>query len=57
MRRLGGSLPVVISAEDWETTAEEIDDLFIGDAGICRDDCDPSFVICLDSGKHAKCMH
>lgn len=31
--RLGGTLPVVISSEDWERTAEDIDDLFIGDAG------------------------
>lgn len=27
---------MVIAAEDWETTAEEIDDLFIGDAGSRR---------------------
>lgn len=33
MTRLGGSLPVVIEAEDWESIAEEVDDIFVGDAG------------------------
>ena len=33
MKHLGGNLPVVISEEDWEDTAEEIDDIFIGHAG------------------------
>lgn len=32
--RLSGDLPVFILAEDWETTAEEIDDRFLGDAEI-----------------------
>ncbi len=32
--RLSGHLPVFILADDWETTAEEIDDRFIGDAEI-----------------------
>lgn len=33
VKQLGGNLPVTISAENWESTAEEIDDIFIGDAG------------------------
>ncbi len=32
--RLAGDIPVFISADDWETTAEEIDDRFLGDAEI-----------------------
>lgn len=34
--RLGGSLPVAIKAEGWEATAEELDDMFLGDAEIWR---------------------
>ncbi len=31
--RLGGALPVAIDAgPEWESTAEELDDLFLGDA-------------------------
>ena len=33
MSRLGGSLPIVVESEGWEATAEEVDDIFIGDAG------------------------
>lgn len=34
--RLCGSMPVVVDGEDWESPAEEIDDLFLGDAEIWR---------------------
>jgi hypothetical protein len=33
VRRLGGALPVLVDGEDWEATAEELDDIFLGDAG------------------------
>lgn len=33
VRRLSGALPVFIEASDWEATAEELDDIFLGDAG------------------------
>lgn len=33
---LGGSLPVLIDEGDWEETAEEIDDIFLGDAEVSR---------------------
>lgn len=41
VKRLGGSLPVWIGAEGWEEWAEELDDVFLGDAelwwvGRCR---------------------
>jgi ribose 5-phosphate isomerase A len=32
VERLGGDVPVFITAEDWEDTAEELDDTFLGDA-------------------------
>jgi hypothetical protein len=33
--RLGGALPIAISAgPDWEETAEQLDDLFLGDAEV-----------------------
>ena len=32
--RLVGWLPVVIQDEGWEATAEQIDDMFLGDAEI-----------------------
>lgn len=32
--RLAGDIPVFIDADDWEATAEEIDDRFLGDAEI-----------------------
>ena len=34
--KLGGSVPVVIEAENWEEYAEELDDLFLGDAEVWR---------------------
>lgn len=34
--RLHGDLPVIIDADDWEETAEELDDLFLGDAEVWR---------------------
>ncbi|GAQ85779.1 ribose 5-phosphate isomerase A [Klebsormidium nitens] len=34
--KLQGAVPVIIRTEDWEDTAEEIDDLFLGDAEIWR---------------------
>ncbi|KAG2441142.1 hypothetical protein HXX76_003994 [Chlamydomonas incerta] len=34
--RLGGSLPVWIGAEGWEEWAEELDDIFLGDAELWR---------------------
>lgn len=40
--RLGGALPVVIDADDWEDTAEEIDDIFLGDAEVWRRSTEPS---------------
>ena len=33
VQRLGGALPVLVDGADGEATAEELDDLFIGDAG------------------------
>jgi len=39
--RLRGPLPVFIDAEDWEDTAEELDDIFLGDAEIWRRSNDP----------------
>jgi len=30
--RLGTSLPVAIAAEGWEEAAEQLDDIFLGDA-------------------------
>jgi len=30
--RLGNELPVVVGGDDWEATAEEIDDIFVGEA-------------------------
>ena len=43
-KRLGGWLPVVIEAADWEPTAEEVDDLCLGVAEVwcarrCCDEC------------------
>lgn len=35
---LGGSFPVVIDGSEWEDTAEEIDDIFLGDAEVSRYD-------------------
>uniref|UniRef100_A0A061RJL1 ribose-5-phosphate isomerase n=1 Tax=Tetraselmis sp. GSL018 TaxID=582737 RepID=A0A061RJL1_9CHLO len=43
--RLCGSLPVAVAADedsDWESTAEEIDDIFLGDADLWRRPSDPS---------------
>ena len=34
VRRLQGDLPVWVEADTWETTGEELDDIFIGDAEI-----------------------
>jgi len=34
--KLGGSVPVVIEAQNWEEYAEELDDLFLGDAEVWR---------------------
>ena len=34
--RLAGSVPVLVLADDWEETAELLDDVFIGDASIWR---------------------
>ncbi|KAL4423624.1 hypothetical protein ABPG77_009211 [Micractinium sp. CCAP 211/92] len=34
--RLGGSLPVALEEETWEETAEELDDIFLGDAELWR---------------------
>lgn len=34
--RLGGSLPVLVEGAEWEETAEELDDLFLGDAEVWR---------------------
>lgn len=39
--RLKGPLPVYIDADDWEETAEELDDIFLGDAEIWRRSNDP----------------
>lgn len=36
VERIGGSVPVVVDAEDWEEHAEELDDLFLGDAEVWR---------------------
>ncbi|PNW80367.1 hypothetical protein CHLRE_07g314600v5 [Chlamydomonas reinhardtii] len=36
VKRLGGSLPVWIGAEGWEEWAEELDDVFLGDAELWR---------------------
>lgn len=33
---LGGSVPIVIPSDDWEAVAEELDDVFLGDAEIWR---------------------
>lgn len=32
--RLRGVLPVVVEGEFWEDTAEELDDIFVGDAEV-----------------------
>jgi ribose 5-phosphate isomerase A len=32
--RLTGALPVVIEGENWEDTAEELDDMFLSDAEV-----------------------
>ena len=32
VKRLAGYLPVVIEGEDWESPAEALDDIFLGDA-------------------------
>jgi hypothetical protein len=34
VKRLSGDVPVFITADEWEITAEELDDRFIGDAEI-----------------------
>lgn len=34
MSRLQGNVPVLVSGETWEDTAEELDDLLLGDAEI-----------------------
>lgn len=34
VERLRGTLPVVVEEDNWEETAEELDDTFIGDAEI-----------------------
>ena len=34
--KIGGSIPIVVDAEDWEEHAEELDDLFLGDAEVWR---------------------
>lgn len=34
--RLGGDLPVAVDEEVWEDAAEELDDIFVGDADIWR---------------------
>ena len=34
--KIGGSIPVVVEAENWEEHAEELDDLFLGDAEVWR---------------------
>ena len=47
MNRLGGNLPIVVESDDWETVAEEIDDIFIGDAGMCSILYQDSRSICL----------
>mmetsp|Transcript_14440 Transcript_14440/g.31279 ORF Transcript_14440/g.31279 Transcript_14440/m.31279 type:complete len:294 (+) Transcript_14440:62-943(+) len=36
VERLRGTLPVVVDSEAWEETAEELDDIFIGDAELWR---------------------
>lgn len=36
MDRIGGSIPLVVDAENWEEHAEELDDLFLGDAEVWR---------------------
>lgn len=36
VERLSCSLPVVIDGADWEAAAEEVDDLFLGDAEVWR---------------------
>ncbi|XP_042465448.1 probable ribose-5-phosphate isomerase 4, chloroplastic isoform X1 [Zingiber officinale] len=33
---LGGSIPVLITSGNWLETAEQIDDLFLGDAELCK---------------------
>ena len=42
-RRLGGSIPVLIDADEemWEDIAEELDDIFLGDAEIRRRSINP----------------
>eukprot|EP00890_Picochlorum_soloecismus_P006424 jgi/Picsp_1/6783/NSC_04123-R1_protein len=39
--RLGGRMAIVIESDDWEETAEDIDDLFLGDAEVARRSFDP----------------
>ena len=34
--KIGGSIPIVVEAENWEEHAEELDDLFLGDAEVWR---------------------
>lgn len=37
MTRLRGAVPVVIREDEWEETAEELDDMFLGDAEVWWD--------------------
>jgi len=36
VEKIGGCVPVVVDAENWEEHAEELDDLFLGDAEVWR---------------------
>ncbi|KAG2490235.1 hypothetical protein HYH03_011359 [Edaphochlamys debaryana] len=36
VKRLGGTLPVWLDADNWEESAEELDDIFLGDAELWR---------------------
>jgi len=36
VEKIGGSIPCVVPAEDWEEHAEELDDLLLGDAEVWR---------------------
>lgn len=40
--RLEGELPIEILADDWEEIAEELDDIFVGDAELRRRSLDPN---------------